>query len=139
MALQNSHKIRICFYCKQSFQSASFHAHLKQCPQRQPPPSMFGMNRNVNRNANNNNDNNAKESYWECESCTFVNSIMSGSCKICSNPQPRAPSPPSPEDNDKKSNNNNMGGAEAQEPDDATAALIAQMMAAELCCQCKKK
>eukprot|EP01084_Bolivina_argentea_P255754 430300_1 len=25
---------RQCFYCKQSFQSAAFHSHLKQCPQR---------------------------------------------------------------------------------------------------------
>ena len=29
------------------------------------------------------------DGYWECQSCTFVNSNKSQSCKICSNPNPK--------------------------------------------------
>merc|ERR1712228_276317 len=169
---------RQCFYCKQSFPSAAFHTHLKQCPQRQkknnpgplqsnpyrPQPMnnnmMPMMNNNNNQelslwvcpmcsyqnapnaaictmckqgqkqqvvqqqnNANNfmqfnnnhNNNNNGyrppqppppkkhenkQDTYWECQSCTFVNSKMSASCKICSQPQPKSNSnamPPPPQ------------------------------------------
>eukprot|EP01083_Nonionella_stella_P157245 510363_1 len=30
---------------------------------------------------------NKQEQYWECQSCTFVNSTSSGTCRICNNPQ----------------------------------------------------
>merc|ERR1719204_180250 len=132
--------------------------------------------------------------YWECHSCTFVNSIMSASCEICSNPQPKGKKPPpgpppnnvqgpppgpppkqfnapkqsaeekSPSNSfppgpqgggmppppppDARNNGNaemqlqpmpdSVSGALAEDPDEATARLIAQMMQAELCVQCKE-
>ena len=37
---------------------------------------------------NNDNNNNNSNKYWECQACTFLNSTISASCKICCNPQP---------------------------------------------------
>ena len=49
---------------------------------------------------NNNNNNNKQDAIWECQSCTFLNSARSASCKICSNPQPKG-------NNNNNNNNNN--------------------------------
>jgi len=56
-----------------------------------PPPAPPYHNGNGN-----NNGNDQGQQYWECPSCTFVNSKLSATCKICASQQPGASGSGSP-------------------------------------------
>ena len=60
--------------------------HSHQHVQQQQP--LYGIRSN-NPNDNRNKGDDGSESTWQCPTCTFYNSNVAVSCKICQNPKPR--------------------------------------------------
>merc|ERR1740123_1485468 len=96
---QNAPSAPICTMCKQGKRVIN-----PMMNNRPPPSPQNGYNANpspmMNKRQPPKPPQNKQNSYWECQSCTFVNSKMSASCKICSNPQPNFnpnPMPPPPQ------------------------------------------
>ena len=67
---------RQCFYCKQSFQSAQFNRHLRQCPHRQKTGPMKN-------NSAPHQPMSAFSLLWSCPLCSFQNSQNAAVCTMC--------------------------------------------------------
>ena len=117
-----------CQMC--SFQNSPSAAVCTMCQQGRPQQPMMGGSGGImggqGKMGGGQQQNDQQKPYWECQSCTFVNSIMSASCKICSNPQPKPQQPQQPMQQKQQFGmqppmGQNMGGGMAQPPsyDDA--------------------